>query len=315
MATTLKRVLLLDKVHPLFSERLPQMGFYLEEDYLSNAQDIDWPTYTGLVIRSRMPMDAEILKAATNLKFIARVGAGLENIDLDTAQELGIHVLAAPEGNRNAVGEQALGMLLALFNRLLIADSEVRKGLWLREENRGLELKGKTVGIIGYGNMGSAFAAKLRGMECRVIAYDKYKTGFGNEWLKELSLEELKAEADIISLHLPQNAETMWYVDSEFIETCTKDFFLINTARGKLVRSTALVSALETGKIRGACLDVLEFEKSSFENIYSEGSPPELEYLLQSDKVVLSPHIAGWTHESKQRMAEVLISKIEGLGI
>lgn len=315
MANPLKRVLLLDKVHPLFSERLGQMGFQLEEDYASSAQEIEWSQYTGLVIRSRMPIDADILRAARNLKFIARVGAGLENIDTETAQALGIEVLAAPEGNRNAVGEQALGMLLALFNRLLIADSEVRKGLWLREENRGIELKGKTVGIIGYGNMGSAFAAKLRGMECRVVAYDKYKTGYGDQQVEELSLQALKAEADIISLHLPQNAETLWYVDAQFIESCAKDFYLINTARGKLVRSAALVSALERGKIRGACLDVLEFEKSSFENIYSEGSPPELEYLLQSDKVVLSPHIAGWTQESKQRMAEVLLAKIEALAL
>lgn len=309
----MKRVLILDKVHPIFKERLPQMGFTVFENYQDSMEDIPWSDFEGLVIRSRMPITPEVFESAENLKFIARVGAGLENIDLNSAKTHQVAVLAAPEGNRNAVGEQALGMLLALFNRLLIADREVRRGLWLREENRGLELAGKTVGIIGYGHMGSAFASKLRGMDCRVIAYDKYKKGFGSSQVEELSLEDLKAEADIISLHLPQNEETLFYVDEDFISSCGKDFFLINTARGKLVRSKALIASIESGKIRGACLDVLEFEKSSFENLFTAGDSPELEYLLQSDKVILSPHIAGWTQESKVKMAERLLDKIERL--
>jgi D-3-phosphoglycerate dehydrogenase len=311
----MKKVLIIDRVHPLFAERLSAMGFSVFEDYEASAAEINWADYVGLILRSRMPINEAILSQAQNLKFIARVGAGLENIDLAAAEKQAVAVLAAPEGNRNAVGEQALGMLLSLFNRLITADQEVRKGMWLREENRGLELAGKTVGIIGYGNMGSAFAAKLRGMDCRVVAYDKYKMGYGSSQVEELSLEELQAEADIISLHLPQNEETLYYVDQDFIASCAKDFFLINTARGKLVRTVALKEALESGKIRGACLDVLEFEKSSFENLYSAGSPAELEYLLQTDKVVLSPHIAGWTHESKRKMAEVLLQKIEKLNL
>ena len=307
------KVLILDRVHPLFLERLPQMGFQVEEDYELEAESISWSEYQGVVLRSRMPIDRAVLAQCSSMRFIARVGAGLENIDLPFAQEMGIEVLAAPEGNRNAVGEQALGMLLALFNRLLIADAEVRKGLWLREENRGLELGGKTVGILGYGNMGSAFAKKLSGMSCRVIAYDKYKSGFSSPQVEECSLEYLQQEADIISLHLPQSEETHYLLDSAFIGACAKNFFLINTARGNIVQTQALIEALESGKIRGACLDVLEFEKSSFENLFQEGQNEQLEYLLQSNKVILSPHIAGWTQESKVRMAEVLIAKIEKL--
>lgn len=309
------KVLILDRVHDRFKEILPELGFQIDEEYLASEEEINWSAYSGLVLRSRMPMHAELLEKATQLKFIARVGAGLENIDLEKTQELGIEVLAAPEGNRHAVGEHALGMLLALNNRLIIADSEVRKGMWLREENRGFELKDKTIGIIGYGAMGSAFASKLRGLDCRVIAYDKYKQGYGNSQVEESSLEELQQEADIISIHLPQNSETLFYIDQDFLDACQKQIVLINTARGKIVRIAAVVEALKTGKIRGACLDVLEYEKSSFENLVQEGSTDDFEYLLQSNKVILSPHIAGWTFESQERMAEVLLQKIAKLNL
>jgi D-3-phosphoglycerate dehydrogenase len=260
-----------------------------------------------------MPVNSKILHKAQNLKFIARVGAGLENIDLEVSKKLGISVLAAPEGNRHAVGEQAIGMLLALFNRLLIADAEVRNGLWLREENRGVELKGKTVGIIGYGHMGTSFARKLRGFDCSILAYDKYREGFGNEWVEEVSLATLQAKADIISIHLPQNEETLFFIDETFIKACQKPIYLINTARGKLLKCSALVKALEEGKVLGAALDVLEYEKSSFEKLFDGNTPKDLRFLIQSDKVVLSPHIAGWSMESRTQMAEVLIHKIKGL--
>ncbi|WP_421753934.1 NAD(P)-dependent oxidoreductase [Croceimicrobium sp.] len=309
------KVLILDRVHDRFKEILPELGFQIEEEYFASQEEINWSAYSGLVLRSRMPMDSKLLEQATQLKFIARVGAGLENIDLDRARELGIKVLAAPEGNRHAVGEHALGMLLALNHRLIIADSEVRKGMWLREENRGFELKGKTVGIIGYGAMGSAFASKLRGLDCRVIAYDKYKKGYGNSQVEECSLAELQAEADIISIHLPQNTETLFFVDQDFLAACKKQIVLINTARGKIVRIAAVVEALKSEKLRGACLDVLEYEKSSFENLVQEGSTDDFEYLLQSNKVILSPHIAGWTFESQERMAEVLLQKIAKLNL
>lgn len=305
------KVLLIDRVHPLFYERLTLMGYAVEEAYTLKADEIQWSDYKGMVVRSRFPINAAILDQCRQMTFIARVGAGLENIDLDKAREMGIAVLAAPEGNRNAVGEQALGMLLSLFNRLLIADGEVRQGIWLREENRGLEIGGKTVGILGYGHMGSAFAKKLSGLDCKVLAYDKYKTGFSSPFVEECSLERIKAEADVLSLHLPQSEETRYLVDEAFIASFQKDFFLVNTARGSIVKTSALVAALESGKIRGACLDVLEFEKSSFEDFFQQKSHPDLEYLLQSDKVILSPHIAGWTQESKVKMAEVLLAKIE----
>jgi D-3-phosphoglycerate dehydrogenase len=309
----MQNVLILDKVDPIFRRELQGLGFAVEEDFSSSAELIEWEKYQGLIIRSRMPVNSKILHKAKNLKFIARVGAGLENIDLEVSKKLGISVLAAPEGNRHAVGEQAIGMLLALFNRLLIADAEVRNGLWLREENRGVELKGKTVGIIGYGHMGTSFARKLRGFDCSILAYDKYREGFGNEWVEEVSLATLQAKADIISIHLPQNEETLFFIDETFIKACQKPIYLINTARGKLLKCSALVKALEEGKVLGAALDVLEYEKSSFEKLFDGNTPKDLRFLIQSDKVVLSPHIAGWSMESRTQMAEVLIHKIKGL--
>ncbi len=307
------KVLVLDTVHPLFFEELPAIGLELIEEYQASSDQINWSDFGGLILRSRMPIDRPILEKATNLRFIARVGAGLENIDLDAAKELGIEVLAAPEGNRNALAEHALGMLLALFNRLLIADKEVRSGFWRREENRGFELASKTVGIIGYGYMGSAFAEKLRAMDCRILAYDKYKQDYAPDFVEEVSLEQLQQEADVISLHLPQNEETNHYVDEAFIANCRKPFYLVNTARGKNVSTRALVEALKKGAILGACLDVLEYEKSSFENLYEGEMPEEFKFILSSDRIIFSPHIAGWTHESNIKLAQVLITKIKSL--
>ena len=311
------KVLIADTVGPLLINGLRQMGFAIEEDYLSDAKTISGKlkNYDGMIIRSRFPVDAEFLSSGDKLRFIGRVGAGMENIDRAYAKSKGIHLISAPEGNRDAVGEHALGMLLMLFNNLRRADAEVRRGEWKREANRGEEIGGKTVGIIGFGNMGSAFAEKLRGFKSRIIAYDKYKKDFGSEWVEEVSLAHLKEQADIISLHIPQSQETIGIVNDEFIRAFKKDFFLINTARGSSVITRDLVKSLKSGKIKGACLDVLEYEKSSFENMFSQKLPEDFDYLIKADNVILSPHIAGWSVESNIKMAQVILDKIADLGL
>ncbi len=310
------KVLMIDSAHPNLQSGLEDLGYQVDCDFESSKEEISskLANYAGLIVRSRFPIDRDFIEAGS-LRFIGRVGAGLENIDLEAAGEHGIEVFNAPEGNRDAVGEQAIGMLLMLFNNLSRADAEVRQGVWRREENRGYEIQGKTIGIIGYGNMGSALARKLKGFEAEVIAYDKYLSGFGNELVKEVSLEELQARADVISLHIPQTPETLHMIDEGFIAACTKDFYLINTARGKSVKTTALVEALKSGKIKGACLDVLEYEKTSFEKLFTHELPADFQYLTRSDRVVLSPHIAGWTHESNRKLAEVLVAKVAGLNL
>jgi D-3-phosphoglycerate dehydrogenase / 2-oxoglutarate reductase len=305
------KVLFIDTVHPLIKERLEQHGYHC--DWLPGKgyafyENIT-PDYAGIIIRSGITLDRNLLAKARKLKFIGRLGAGLENIDVAYAESRGIRCLNSPEGNRDAVGEHTLGMLLALMNRLLIADREVRQGIWRREENRGAEIKGKTVAIIGYGNMGSAFAQRLRGFECRIIAYDKYKTGFSNDWVEEVPMEEVIAEADILSLHVPLNEETRYLACAEYFSRFKKPFILINTSRGSVVNTRDLMTALQAGKITGAALDVIEYEESSFEAINTSQSPEPFEYLKHSDRAILSPHIAGWTHESKIKLAEVLVEK------
>lgn len=307
------RVYILDTVHPSLLTGLRQMGFSLIEEYQKSAAEIPWSEMEGIVIRSRFPLDASLLQKASNLKFIARVGAGLENIDRDYCAAKNVELIAAPEGNRNAVAEHAVGMLLSLLNRLRIADNEVRSGLWLREENRGFELMNRTVGIIGYGQMGSAMAQKLKALGCRVLSYDKYKQDYAPAGIEEVSLATLQAEADILSIHVPQTAETIKMVNAQFLAAFSKPIHLLNTARGKIVESGALVSALESGAVLGAGLDVLEFEKSSFETIFQGEIPAALDYLLKSDKVILSPHVAGWSFESNERMASVILEKIKKL--
>ncbi|MFT4779354.1 MAG: D-3-phosphoglycerate dehydrogenase [Flavobacteriales bacterium] len=306
------RILFIDSVHPTLEEQLTASNFTCEHDYTSSYAELlkRIALYEGIVIRSRIPLDKTFLSAAHNLKFIARSGAGLENIDLVAAKELSITVFNSPEGNRDAVGEQAIGMLLMLFNHLKRSDAEVRKGIWLRENNRGEEIAGKTIGIIGYGMMGSALAKKLFGFDCNVIAHDKYKTGFSSDWVQECSLEQLQAQADVISLHLPQSDETHYYVNHEFIANCAKPFVLINTARGKNVEVKALVDALKSGKVRGACLDVLEFEKRTFESLKQEELPLDFQYLTKAENVILSPHVAGWTKESYVKLSSFLAEKI-----
>ena len=305
------KVLHLDSNHPLLIDQLTALGHTNHEDYSSSKEAIEAKihTYDGLIIRSRFRIDAPFLDKATNLKFIGRVGAGLENIDTDYAQTKGIHLIAAPEGNQNAVGEHALGMLLALFNKLHTADRDVRDGKWQREANRGLELDGKTVGIIGYGHMGKAFAKKLRGFEVEVLCYD-LKPIVGDENAQQVSLETLQEKAQIISLHVPHTELTFQMINTNFISQFKQPFWLLNTARGSCVVTEDLVTALESKTILGAGLDVLEYEKSSFENLFSKTPPPALNYLLNADNVMLSPHVAGWTVESHQKLAQTIVDKI-----
>lgn len=303
------KILLLDKNHPLITEQLSEKGFVLEEDFSSNYEQVleKIHLYEGIIIRSRIPLDAHFLEKAKNLKFIARVGAGMENIDTSKAQELGIKLINSPEGNKDAVAEHVIGMLLVLMNRLFISSNEVKKGIWLREENRGEEILGKTFGIIGYGNMGKAVAKRLSGFGCKTIFYD-IKPNLSDESATQVSLQELQENADILSLHTPLTEDTLYMIDEEFISKMKKNFYFINTARGKNLKTSALVNALKSGKIKGACLDVLEYEKTSFENLETKNE--DLEYLLNSEKAIITPHIAGWTHESKIKLAQVIVDKI-----
>ena len=303
------KILLLDKNHPLITEQLSEKGFVLEEDFSSSYEQVleKIHLYEGIIIRSRIPLDAHFLEKAKNLKFIARVGAGMENIDTAKAQELGIKLINSPEGNKDAVAEHVLGTLLVLMNRLFISSNEVKKGIWLREENRGEEILGKTFGIIGYGNMGKAVAKRLSGFGCKTIFYD-IKPNLSDEFATQVSLQELQENADILSLHTPLTEDTLYMIDEEFISKMKKNFYFINTARGKNLKTSALVNALKLGKIKGACLDVLEYEKTSFENLETKNK--DLEYLLNSEKAIITPHIAGWTHESKIKLAQVIVDKI-----
>lgn len=305
------KILHLDKNHPILLSTLKDAGFLNVEDYSSDKNAIERMifNYDGIVIRSRFNIDKTFLDAAINLKFIARVGAGLESIDEEYAKLKGVELISAPEGNRNAVGEHALGMLLSLFNKLNKADREVKSGLWKREENRGVELEGKTVGIIGYGNMGNAFAKKLRGFDCDVLCFD-IKKNVGNQFAKQVSMAEFQKKADVVSLHTPWTSLTNKMINEDFINKFSKPFWLINTARGKSVVTKDLVEALQAGKILGAGLDVLEFEKLSFESLFTSKIPSELKQLFQMDNVLLSPHIAGWTVESNIKLAEVIADKI-----
>ena len=310
------KILLLDSNHPLITEQLLAKGFILEEDFTSSYDEVlqKINQYDGIIIRSRIPLDKNFLENAQNLKFIARVGAGMENIDLEVAKNLGISLINSPEGNRDAVAEHVVAMLLILMNRLFIASEEVKNGIWKREENRGDELLGKTFGIIGYGNMGKATAKKLSGFGVEVIFYD-ILPNLEDEFAKQVSLEELQERADILSLHIPLDASTEYLVDENFISKMKKNFYLVNTARGKNVKTSALVDALKSGKVKAAALDVLEYEKSSFENLdtstsLSTRNKEDLQFLLDSEQVIVTPHIAGWTHQSKEKLAQFIVDKI-----
>lgn len=306
------KILIIDDINQALLDKLHKAGFEYEHDenmpnelVKEKIKDFD-----GIILRSKILADKDFIDSAPRLKFIGRVGAGMETIDIPYAESKGIRCLNSPEGNRDAVGEQAVGMLLAITNKLLIADSQVRKKIWDREGNRGFEIKGKTVGIIGYGNMGKAFAQRLAGFECTTIAYDKYKSGFSDQYAAECSLEDIFEKSDIISLHVPQTDETIYMGNKLFFESFAKPIIIINTARGKVVELEALANAMKKNKVIGAALDVLEYESYNFENFLKEDMPPAWDYLTQNPKVVFTPHIAGWTVESKVKLSSFLADKI-----
>ncbi len=310
-------VLFIDTVHPVLQFQLEQNGWscvdgtnWKEERILAEIKNV-----SGIVIRSRFMLDAAFLKGAVQLKFIARAGAGMENIDVTVAESMGIICLNAPEGNRNAVGEHAVGMLLALLNNLVNADREVREGNWFREENRGVELEGKTIGIVGFGNTGTAFARKLSGFDVTMLAYDPYTKVDTKKFpdVKQAQMEELFLNCDILSLHVPLTTLTSYLVNDEYLSNFSKPVYLVNTSRGKVVNTKSVVKALEHGKIKGAALDVLEFESLSFENLSKEQQPDAFQKLRTLKNVILSPHIAGWTVESHRKISEVLAEKIIAL--
>jgi D-3-phosphoglycerate dehydrogenase / 2-oxoglutarate reductase len=307
-----KKILFIDSNHPRLDEMLIEQGFQCDLFYDKPADELKKliPQYDGIVLRSKFKITKEIIDSAANLKCIARVGAGMENIDLAYATQKGIACVNSPEGNRDAVAEHALGMLLCLFNNITKVNTEVKSGKWLREENRGVELCGKTIGIIGYGNMGAAFAKRLLGFGVKVLAYDKYKTNFGNDFVTESSLQDIFEQTDVLSLHTHLTEETHYLINDAFINSFKKPIYIINTARGKCLNTSDLVKNIKSGKISGACLDVLEYETVSFEGIDLKEIPQPMQYLLKSDKVILTPHIAGWTKESNIKLAEFLAKKI-----
>jgi D-3-phosphoglycerate dehydrogenase len=308
----MRKILCIDSNHDVLHQTLIQAGFHCDLFWDKSKDELIkiLPNYEGIVIRSKFKITKEIIDSCPNLKCIGRVGAGMENIDTEYAKSKGIICVHAPEGNRDAVSEHAIGMLLMLLNHLKRADEEVRKGIWKRAENRGTELNSLTVGIIGLGNMGSAFASKLQGFGCEILGYDKYISGFGNNYIIETDLDNLKQKSDIISIHLPLNDETEYFINDQFIQSCNKNVIIINTARGKCLNTSDLVKHLKTGKVKGACLDVLEYESVSFENIDISRLPEPMQYILNSENVILTPHIAGWTHESNYKMSLIIAQKM-----
>ena len=304
------KVVLLDDFHPLINETLLKWGFEVIDGKgfkpkdLTSVKDLD-----GIFIRSSIPLNKSILSQLESLKFIARPGAGLENIDIEYCKEVNISVFRSPEGNRDALAEHAMGMILSLINKINTSNIEVRDGIWLREANRGIELKGKVFAIIGYGYMGEALAKRLKGFDIKVVAYDKYKTNFSSKYVEEVSMDFIYKNADFVSLHTPLTPETKDLVNTSFINLFNKPFFLINTARGHSVKVVDLMEALENQKIIGACLDVLEFESTSFEK-FSYADNPKFKSLVKFKNILLTPHIAGWTVESKEKMAQVILNKI-----
>ena len=307
------RVLITDNTHPILQEMLEKAGHQVTVDtnlsydtLLGAVKD-----YDALVVRSKIVIDKDFLNLARHLRCIGRMGAGMETIDVGHAESLGIRCLNSPEGNRDAVGEHAVGLLLSLFDHIARADSEVRQGLWQREANRGLEIKGKTVGIIGFGNMGAAFAKRLQGFDCTLIAYDKYKpAGYAPDYVEEVSLQELQERADVLGLHVPLTDETHYLVNRDFIRAFQHGFYLINTSRGAVVKTTDLVEGMESGHVLGAALDVIEYEDMSRDGLNLETLPADFRYLLNSPRTVLTPHVAGWTAESKIKLAKVLGEKM-----
>ena len=306
------RILLIDRPHAFLIEALQSWGAEISLHYETPREELLrlLPDFDGVVMRSRLRADAEFLQQGSRLRFLAREGVGVEHIDLDCAAQLGIEVITSPEGSRNTVAEHTLGLLLSLMNHLARADRQIRQGEWLREPNRGYEIFGKTVGILGYGNMGSAFAQRLAGFGCRVIAYDKYKTGYGDAFAEAVDLPTLQGESDILSLHIPYMPSNHYFVNDAFLSAFPKKIFIVNTARGTVLETESLVRHLQNGHVLGAALDVLEYEETSFEFLNFPALPADFQYLRHAENVVLSPHIAGWSFESKLGHAQVLAEKI-----
>lgn len=307
-----KKILFIESVHDVLQQKLEAAGYVCEQHYKASREEIlkMLPDYFGVVIRSRITVDVNFVLAAPNLRFIARSGSGLDNINVAFAESKGIVVIHSPEGNRDAVGEHAIGMLLMMLNNLKQADADVRAGRWPREENRGHEISARTVALIGYGMTGSSLAEKLSGFRANVIAYDKYKKNFSDEYVREVSLEEIFQTADIVSLHLPLTEETHYYADAAFFAKFKKSIYFVNTSRGKNTNTGALVDALKNGSVKGACMDVIEYEKGSIEGLESDKQTADLQHLIEAKNVILSPHIAGWTHESYYKLSDVLAEKI-----
>ncbi|WP_026998038.1 NAD(P)-dependent oxidoreductase [Flectobacillus major] len=305
-----KSVLIADEMHPSIMYMMESLG--LVPDYQPQIKRAELLAnlhqYDGLIIRSKTPIDKEILDTVSHLRFIARAGAGLDLIDIEEAQKKNIQIFAANEGNRDAVAEHVIGMILCLFNKINTADIEVRQKFWKREANRGIELMGKTIGLIGYGNMGQSVAQRLSGFGVKVLAYDKYKTGFSNQFVEEASMEEIFEQTDVLSLHIPLTDETRYLVTNDYIKQFKKDIFLINTSRGEIASIQCIVKGLNTGKLKGACLDVLENEKM---NKLSPEQEILYEVLFQMKNVILTPHVAGWTAESYEKINQVLFEKIK----
>jgi D-3-phosphoglycerate dehydrogenase len=306
------KALITDDVHPLLIEHLRQMGY--EVDFLPNITFAETlkviSAYTGLIINSKIFCGPELLYMAANLRWVARLGSGMEVIDTKACDESGVKYFNSPEGNRNAVAEHALGLLLNLLDNITKSNNELKQGKWIREANRGEELSGKTIGIIAFGNTGEAFAKILRGFDVTVLVYDKYKKGFGNDLVKESALKEIFEKADVISLHLPLTDETEYMIDEKFLNSFQKPIYLVNTSRGKVLRTTALLTALQSGKVKAAALDVLENEKL---NSFNTQEKEWFDGLIKNERIILTPHIAGWTVESKRKIAEVVIEKVKKL--
>lgn len=307
------KIILIDPAHPYLVERLTLLGYEIDDHHDTPLDEL-WPLlgdYFGMVIRSRFTLDEEFLNRCAGLKFIARMGIGLEHIDVKYAKERGILVLNSPEGSRDTVAEHTMGFILGLLNHIERASLQVRNGQWIREGNKSYELRHRTVGIIGYGNIGSAVAQRLSSFGCRVIAYDKFKTNFGGVLAEEVSLETVFREADVVTLHIPYEDYNHYFVNRQFLNSFRKPIFLINTSRGLVLDTAALVEALQSGQVLGAALDVIEYEEQSFNKLEVENLPAPFQYLRRAENVILTPHTAGLSHEVMGAHARVLVEKIE----